>query len=648
MKLLGAVLVGANSSRMNSLPQVLHFPGGDLSALDHRQVQALLFGAVDSDLVTGIGVAHDACGRVVVQNAGDALGGFVSTVADDDHARVLREAHAHAATVVQRNPGRAAGGVEQGVEQRPVGHCVGAVLHGFGFAVRACHRAGVQVVTADHDRCRQLAAADHFVKGQAQLGALAQANPADTGWQALERNTFTCHVQPVVQVCVVRDQLFDLGVGLVDVFGVARQCSPAERANATAEQRTDVSRYEAREIEGVVDADFLGHLADVVAVVEGRDALFLERQHGFNVLGHGLLGGLDHGSRLGHRAGAVLFPGPASGQVAVEWVVGAGLVGDHVRAHATADHFRQDFCRVAAQGDGDGLAFCAVFLEAGEGVVQIHRLLIDIAGFQTEIDAALLAFDVQRAGTGQGCGQWLCAAHAAQACSQNPTAFQAAVVVLATGFDEGFIGALNNALAADVDPAAGGHLAVHGQALGVQFVEVFPARPVWHQVGVGDQYARGVTVGLEHADRLAGLHQQSLVVIQVGQAFDDLVVAFPVTRRTTDTTVNHQFFRVLGNFRVEVVHQHAQRRFGQPALGGQLVAAGGTDFNVTVLRRFIVSHEKDSSAINPNQPGQWAREPVREARHKRKQVLCADLSDYSCTHTHVYLYIQAYAIKRPT
>ncbi|MNE48767.1 hypothetical protein D3C80_1432520 [compost metagenome] len=104
-----------------------------------------------------------------------------------------------------------------------------------------------------------------------------------------------------------------------------------------------------------------------------------------------------------------------------------------------------------------------------------------------------------------------------------------------------------------------------------------------HQVGVGDQYARGVAVGLEHADRLAGLHQQGLVVVQVGQALDDLVVALPVTRRTTDTTVNHQFFRVLGHFRVEVVHQHAQWSFSQPAFGGQLITTRGADFDITEM-----------------------------------------------------------------
>ena len=154
----------------------------------------------------------------------------------------------------------------------------------------------------------------------------------------------------------------------------------------------------------------------------------------------------------------------------------------------------------------------------------------------------------------------------------------------------GFVGALHDALAADVDPAASGHLAVHGQALGVEFVEVFPAGPVRHQVGVGDQYARGIAVGLEYADGFAGLHQQGFVVVEVGQAFDDLVVALPVARGPADAAVHHQLFRVLGHLWVEVVHQHAQRRFSQPAFGGELVATGSADFNVTVLGR--LGHKK--------------------------------------------------------
>ena len=49
-------------------------PTGDQrSAVDHRQVQALLVGAIDGDVVTGIGVTHYTGGRVVEQYTGDAL-----------------------------------------------------------------------------------------------------------------------------------------------------------------------------------------------------------------------------------------------------------------------------------------------------------------------------------------------------------------------------------------------------------------------------------------------------------------------------------------------------------------------------------------------------------------------------------------------
>jgi hypothetical protein len=91
--------------------------------------------------------------------------------------------------------------------------------------------------------------------------------------------------------------------------------------------------------------------------------------------------------------------------------------------------------------------------------------------------------------------------------------FEVAAVVLAAHLDEGFVGALDDALRADVDPRAGGHLAVHHQAFLIELVEVLPGGPVRHQVGVGDQHARRIGMRAEHADRLAGLHQQGLVVL---------------------------------------------------------------------------------------------------------------------------------------
>ena len=79
---------------------------------------------------------------------------------------------------------------------------------------------------------------------------------------------------------------------------------------------------------------------------------------------------------------------------------------------------------------------------------------------------------------------------------------------------EGLVGALEDALGADVDPGTGGHLPVHGQAEGLQAAELLPVGPVADEVGVGDQDARRPLVGLHDADRAAGLDEHRLVLLQ--------------------------------------------------------------------------------------------------------------------------------------
>ena len=117
-------------------------------------------------------------------------GSFVSTrsmrlaissraVGDGHLSGVLRVADAHAAAVVNRHPRRAARGVQQRVQQRPVGDGVAAVLHRFGLAEGRGDRAAVEMVAAHHDRRLELAALHQIVERQAELRALAVAQPAD-------------------------------------------------------------------------------------------------------------------------------------------------------------------------------------------------------------------------------------------------------------------------------------------------------------------------------------------------------------------------------------------------------------------------------------------------------------------------------------
>ncbi len=89
---------------------------------------------------------------------------------------------------------------------------------------------------------------------------------------------------------------------------------------------------------------------------------------------------------------------------------------------------------------------------------------------------------------------------------------------------------LDDALSADIDPGSGGHLPVHHQALGIELVELFPIRPMRHQIRIGDQHARRIGMGAKHADRLARLDEQGFVRFQPLQGADDDIEGGPIPR----------------------------------------------------------------------------------------------------------------------
>ncbi len=259
-----------------------------------------------------------------------------------------------------------------------------------------------------------------------------------------------------------------------------------------------------------------------------------------------------------------------------------GLVGHDVRPHAAAHQLRKDLRGVAEQPDREGALRAACLLDDRQRLVQVGRHAVEVAGLETALDPARPAFDREQRGAGHGRGERLRAAHAAEAAGQDPLAPKIAAVVLAAGLGEGLVSALDDALAADVDPGPGRHLAVHHQARAVELVEAVPGRPVRHQVGVGDQDARRVGMGPEHADGLARLHAEGLVVVQPLQGLDQDVVAAPVARRPADAAIDHQLLRALGDLGIEIVHQHPERRLGLPAPCVELPAPRRADHALIV------------------------------------------------------------------
>ena len=285
--------------------------------------------------------------------------------------------------------------------------------------------------------------------------------------------------------------------------------------------------------------------------------------------GHGLLRGRRHARRVAVPALLPLGDAPAAGQVAVQRVVSGGLVGHDIGPHASPHQLGENVRRIAQQPDRHGPAFRAGGLDDPQGLVQIRRLHVQITRAQPHLDPARLALHGQHAGARHRCRQRLRAAHATEPGGQNPAALEAAAIMLPAGLHEGFIRALNDSLAADINPRPGGHLPIHHEAPPIEFVEMLPGRPMRHQVRIRDQHTRCIGMGAEHADRLAGLHQQSLVPVQPAQAGDDAVETVPIPRGPSDAAVHDQFLRPLRDLRVQIVHQHPQRRFGLPGFRRQ-------------------------------------------------------------------------------
>ena len=161
-----------------------------------------------------------------------------------------------------------------------------------------------------------------------------------------------------MQVLVVREELLECLVGDLDVLWVAGKRGPAEGAQALAEERANIGRNEARELEGALVAGLAGLIADGVAVVKDLGALILELDHGLDLGSHGLAGLLGKGGRV--RLGLVVpvFHGDFRRQVG-QRVVRGGLVRDDVYGKfpgaLAAQDLREDLGGVAHEADGQGL-----------------------------------------------------------------------------------------------------------------------------------------------------------------------------------------------------------------------------------------------------------------------------------------------------
>ena len=208
----------------------------------------------------------------------------------------------------------------------------------------------------------------------------------------------------------------------------------------------------------------------------------------------------------------------------------ARLVGHDVGHDAALEQRAEDLAGRADDADRATVAGRARLLGLAQGGVEVGRDEIEVAALDAALEAVRVDVDDQAHAVEHRDRQRLRTAHAAAAGGQHDAAAQRAVELLARDGRERLERALQDALRADVDPRAGRHLAVHRQTLGLEPPERLPVGPVGHEQAVGDEHARRHLVRAEHADRLAALHEQRLVVLEPAQRRDDGVECLPRAR----------------------------------------------------------------------------------------------------------------------
>ena len=434
------------------------------------------------------------------------------------------------------------------------------------------------MIAADHDRTAELAGGDHFVDAQAESGALPEPQPADARRQPLLRDPIAGEADPAAEDVVVGEHLEHQVVQAVDVLAPAGERGPAEGPSPLAEQGAHVRRDEAGIDErAVLVADqkpaLLGLAAQVVAVVERDGPPLLHPLDRIGVQDDRLEGpplvlfGVRR-SELAHRGEL------ADGHV-VQQIVRRGLVGDDIGNLIPPEELGQDLGAVPDEADRERLPGPDGLLRPAEGLVEALGHAVAVALADLARDALRVHLDVDDDAAVHRDRHRLGAAHTAEpAGDDEPAGERPAEARLGRG-RERLERPLEDPLRADVDPAAGGHLPVHRQAHRVVVLEVLRSRPGRDDVAVGDQNPGAVPMRRQHADGLAGLDQERLVLAQFAKRRDDAIVLSPVPRRPPGASVDDELLGDERHLGREVVLEHPQRRLGLPRPAAPLVAQGG-------------------------------------------------------------------------
>jgi hypothetical protein len=101
--------------------------------------------------------------------------------------------------------------------------------------------------------------------------------------------------------------------------------------------------------------------------------------------------------------------------------------------------------------------------------------------------------------------------------------------------------------------------------------------PVRDEVGIGDQNAGRVGVGVEDRHGFPGLDEERLIILQLAQRRQDGVQALPVAGGLTSAAVDHQILGPFGHLGIQIVLEHPVGGLGEPRLAAERGPSRGAD-----------------------------------------------------------------------
>src|SRR2546429_3512855 len=198
--------------------------------------------------------------------------------------------------------------------------------------------------------------------------------------------------------------------------------------------------------------------------------------------------------------------------------------------------------------------------------VEIVRPLFDESVLESSLYCVSVHLDGQRNSIVHGYGQRLGSAHLAQTGCEDDSSVETPAKMLPSGGCKSLVGSLEDSLCSYEGPGASCHLTEHYQSLLLQFVEIIPSCPLWHQHTVDDQNPRRHSMRLENCDRFPALYKKRVFFSQLLERILDGLECVPRACGLSGSSINYQLLRILGHLRVQHAVEHPQRSLDLPVL----------------------------------------------------------------------------------